>query len=107
MSESNATRRPLTLDDLAALRGVSDPQISPDGRQVAFVVETLRPETNELRSQIWLVDADVDAAPRPLTAGDKQDSQPRWSPDGQRLAFVSNRTGTAQLWLLPLDGGEA
>jgi dipeptidyl aminopeptidase/acylaminoacyl peptidase len=107
MSESNATRRPLTLDDLAALRGVSDPQISPDGRQVAFVVETLLPETNEIRSQIWLVDADVDATPRPLTAGDKQDSQPRWSPDGQRLAFVSNRTGTAQLWLLPLDGGEA
>src|SRR5439155_8674766 len=43
----------------------------------------------------------------PLTAGDKQDSQPRWSPDGQQLAFVSNRTGLNQLWILPVEGGEA
>ncbi len=93
-------RRPLQLSDLARLQLVSDPQISPDGLQIAFVVETLDLEANEVRSRIWIVDVDGDRIPRPLTAGEKQDSEPRWSPDGQTLAFVSNRGGTRQIWLL-------
>lgn len=98
------TRRPLELADLTRLRGVSDPRISPDGRRIAFVVETIDREANQTRSQIWL--ADEGTAPRPLTAGERVDGQPRWSPDGGSLAFVSNRTGTAQVWLLSMDGGE-
>jgi dipeptidyl aminopeptidase/acylaminoacyl peptidase len=103
---NRSERRPLTLDDLTALRTVADPQVSPDGRQVAFVIETMVPEANEVRSQIWLAPAEPGQAPRPLTTGKHQDQQPRWSPDGRTLAFVSNRTGSRQIWLLPLNGGE-
>ncbi len=98
-------RRPLQLSDLARLHFVSDPQISPDGLQIAFVVETLDLEANEVRSRIWIVDVDGDGIPRPLTAGEKQDGEPRWSPNGQMLAFVSNRGGSRQIWLL--SPGEA
>ncbi len=99
-------RRPLQLSDLARLQLVSDPQISPDGLQVAFVVETLDLEANEVRSRIWIVDVDGDGIPRPLTAGEKQDGEPRWSPNGQMLAFVSNRGGTRQIWLLSPGAAE-
>lgn len=102
----DADRRTLALADLVALQAVSDPQISPDGRLVAFVVETKDPDANEVRSRIWLVEAEAGAAPRPLTAGNTQDSQPRWSPDGKTLGFVSNRGGTRQIWLLSLGGGD-
>jgi dipeptidyl aminopeptidase/acylaminoacyl peptidase len=99
-------RRPLQLSDLADLKTISDPQISPDGATSAFVVETIHPETNEVRQRIWLVDALGRAEPRPFTAGEKQDTQPRWSPNGLTLAFVSNRSGSKQLCLIDLRGGE-
>jgi dipeptidyl aminopeptidase/acylaminoacyl peptidase len=99
-------RRPLQVSDLSELKGVSDPQISPDGATIAFVVETIHSEMNEVRQRIWLVDALENAEPRPFTSGEKQDLQPRWSPDGSTLAFVSNRTGSKQLWLIDVRGGE-
>ncbi|HLZ08331.1 MAG TPA: S9 family peptidase, partial [Chloroflexota bacterium] len=100
----SAKRRSVELGDLTRLRGVSDPRISPDGRRIAFVVETIVLEANQTRSQIWLADDGDD--PRPLTSGEHKDSQPRWSPVGNELAFVSNRSGRDQVWLLPLSGGE-
>ena len=103
---STDRRRPLALDDLTRIQNVSDPRISPDGERIAFVVETLDAEANEVRSRVWIVNADGDAKPRPLTDGTKQDVEPRWSPDGQSLAFVSNRTGTRQIWLVAPGGGE-
>jgi dipeptidyl aminopeptidase/acylaminoacyl peptidase len=54
MSDASSLHRPLALSDLASLREVSDPQILPDGRQVAFVVETIDPTANDIRSQVWL-----------------------------------------------------
>ncbi|HUX86549.1 MAG TPA: S9 family peptidase [Chloroflexota bacterium] len=99
-------RRPLALTDLLAFQNVSDPQLSPDGRWIAFVVETLDGEANEACSRLWLVGTNPGSVPRMLTRGEKVDSQPRWSPDGQLLAFVSNRIGARQIWLLPLAGGE-
>jgi dipeptidyl aminopeptidase/acylaminoacyl peptidase len=80
--------------------------MSPDGEAIAFVVETIDAKTNEERQRIWIVDALGTTAPRPFTAGLKQDTQPRWSPDGQTLAFVSNRSGLEQIWLVNVRGGE-
>ena len=92
---------------------VSDPRVSPDGASIAFVVTTMDGDANEYRSRIWLADADGSSPPRPLTAGEKRDGKPRWSPDGSRLAFVSHRSehsgGDAakgsQLFVLPVIGG--
>ncbi|MGH2459750.1 MAG: S9 family peptidase [Chloroflexota bacterium] len=100
------TRRLLALSDLSSIQGVSDPRISPDGRRVAFVVETIEVETNQIRERIWLVEVDGSAGPLPLTTGDDRETEPRWSPDGQILAYVSNHGGTRQVWRRALDGGE-
>jgi len=78
---------------------VSDPQLSPDGRRVAFVVTTSDLDENTTTTRIW-----VDGTP--LTAG-PHDSQPRWSPDGGRLAFTGRRgenEGDATLHVMPIDG---
>ena len=111
--------RGFTPDDLLALQLAEDPQISPDGARVAFVRTEVDRERYEYHRTIWLTETDG-AEPRRLTNG-PNDTAPRWSPDGQTLAFLrgpaahvepKNReerdTGktTAQLWLLPLTGGE-
>ncbi len=100
-------RRRITAEDLFRLKIVSDAQVSPDGKTVAFVVTTLHQEENEYRSAIWTVEADGRDEPRRFTGGTKRDGQPRWSPDGARLAFVSDRAGKPQAFVMPLDGGEA
>ena len=84
--------RPFTLDDLLAMRRVSDPQISPDGRQVAYVLTTVEMEKNATVSTVWLVPSDG-GAPRQLTGGPKHDRHPRVSPDGKSILFESDRSG--------------
>src|SRR5205085_10559229 len=81
--------RPLKLDDLYAIPFASDPQLSPDGRTVAFVRTQADREADEDRSTIWIVPVSG-GEPRELTTG-RNDLAPRWSPDGGRLAFVSKR----------------
>lgn len=105
MGESE--RRGMTPEDILRIVWVSDPQISPDGRRVAFVATTLSEEKDEYLSQIWMVET-AGGAPRRFTAGPKRDTEPRWSPDGQRLAFVSDREAKkkGQLYVMPADGGE-
>lgn len=101
-------RRGMTPEDITRIRWVSEARISPDGQRVAFVVTTLSEERDQYLSNIWMAAIDG-AAPRRLTNGDKRDLAPRWSPDGTRLAFVSERQGQKrpQLYVMPLDGGEA
>src|SRR5919201_4160210 len=101
-------RRPMAIEDLYRLRFVSDPQISPDGSQVAYVVSWVDPkDRTRYRSQIMLVPFDGSSPPRPLTSGKYRDTAPRWSPDGCFLAFLSNRDEERpQLFALPLQGGE-
>ncbi|MGH2812050.1 MAG: S9 family peptidase [Actinomycetota bacterium] len=96
--------RPERIYDLPVL---TDPRLSPDGRLAAFVVtETVR-EKNDYRSSIWMVPTDGSDAPARLTSGNKIDVLPRWSPDGTRIAFLSNREGDAhQLYAIRIDGGE-
>src|SRR5262245_48535631 len=102
MAETTQTegRRGMTPEDITRIRWVSDPQISPDGRRVAFVVTTLSREQDEYLANIWVVDTAAGgaggASPRRFTAGPKRDTAPRWSPDGRWLAFLSEREARGQ-----------
>jgi dipeptidyl aminopeptidase/acylaminoacyl peptidase len=102
-----ASPRPMVPEDLFRIRFVSDPQLHPGGRRVAFVVTTLSEERDEYLSTIWVVDVGG-GEPRPFTRGPRRDTAPRWSPDGRWLAFVSERERKAkgQLHVMPADGGE-
>jgi dipeptidyl aminopeptidase/acylaminoacyl peptidase len=94
--------------DVYELRWASEPRVSPDGRTAAVVENWLDREENQYRGAIWLVALDGSHPPRRLTAGTKLDTEPRWSPDGTRLAFTSTRDGERkQLYVLPVGGGEA
>ncbi|MCM2274836.1 MAG: S9 family peptidase [Candidatus Didemnitutus sp.] len=99
-------KRALTLDDIFKFKRVSDPQVSPDGRHVVYVVSEVLFDENRTQSDLWLVETTTGKA-RALTNTPKSESHPRWSPDGQWIAFQSNRDGDTQLWLLPFAGGEA
>ena len=102
----SAEKTPLTFEDFIRIKRVADPQVSPDGTQVAYVVTEMDLDRNSSNSDIWLIPLKGGAARR-LTASPKSDSHPRWSPDGKALAFISSRSGTPQIWLLGIDGGEA
>lgn len=103
---ARAGGRAFTIEDIYRIKGVADPQVSPDGRTIAYVVTTSDLAEVKRTSRIWLVDADGSNR-RPLTSGEKRDSSPRWSPDGKSIAFVSDRSGSSQLWIIPTEGGEA
>jgi dipeptidyl aminopeptidase/acylaminoacyl peptidase len=99
-------KRPLNFDDYWKLKGLSDVQLSPDGTSAAYTVGRLDPETDTETSAIWLLDMQTHEV-RQFTTGEASDSQPRWSPDGSRLAFVSTRhEGKPQLFVMPVSGGE-
>ena len=98
-----------TADDALGLTNVGDVRISPDGEQVAFVLAYPdQGDETAPKSHIWTVPTNG-GAPRQLTAGPRSDSSPIWSPDGQTLAFLSDREEKekSQIYLLPGRGGEA
>jgi len=101
-----AQKRAITFEDYIALKAVSDPQLSPDGRWVAYTVSTPSLEDNRNVSRIWVVEVATGKS-RQLTGGPGSDRQPRWSPDGKTLAFISTRDSGAQVWVLPIGGGDA
>ena len=98
----------LTADDLVRIKRLSDPQVSPDGHYVAFVLRETDMEANRGRTDVWLLDlTQKEAAPRRLTQNDANDSSPRWAPDSRTIYFLSTRSGQSQVWRLSLTGGEA
>jgi acylaminoacyl-peptidase len=90
--------RPLSPADLFQLAYAADPQVSADGQWVAYVRQWSDPGTDRRYSNIWLVKADG-SEHRPLTGGAYNENAPRWSPDGTRLLYVSNRGGSPQVWV--------
>ncbi len=96
---------PFTVHDMLAMQRISDPQVSHDGKTIAFTVRTTDLEANRGRTDIWLVDADG-TNPRQLTTDPANDWNPRWAPCGH-LLFLSTRSGSAQVWLIDPTGGEA
>src|SRR6266487_994470 len=102
----------MDVDDLLAIQVASDPQVSPDGSLIAYTVLQCNNKTNTTSSAIWLVSSKdgKTQTPRQMTGTGFEkhhDYAPRWSPDGQSLAFLSDRNGSIQIYALPLEGGEA
>src|SRR5207248_6017003 len=105
--QAPANPRPVGVTDLFALRDLHDPQISPDGQWVAYVMGTVNRAEDKNEERIWMVPA-AGGESIPLTAEGVSSSHPRWSPDGKYLAFLSARNeGKTQVWLLNRQGGEA
>ena len=100
--------RGLAPQDLASLARLSDPQVSPDGSAVVFVLTETNLEENQRRSDLWRLDLDdPDAEPRRLTRHAANDSAPQWSADGKYIYFISSRSGSSQVWRKDADGGRA
>lgn len=98
--------RYFTGNDLFNLEVATDPQISPDGRTIAYVRKSNDIMTDKARSTIWLVDT-ATGQQRPLLAGSGSYFSPRWSPDGSRLAYVAAEGGNPQLYVRWMAGGES
>ncbi|MCA8897810.1 MAG: PD40 domain-containing protein, partial [Hyphomonas sp.] len=97
-------QRPITVDDLLAIRTVSSVDLSPDGKWAAYVISRNDMDKDKTLSQIWMVSADGKTA-LPLTGDTYSASDPQWSPDGSQLAFLATRDdldedATSQVWTL-------
>ena len=100
--------KPFTVEDLVRLKRLTDPQLSPDGHYIAFVLRETDIEANRGRTGIWLLDlTQKGATPRRLTQSEANDSSPRWAPDSRTIYFLSARSGSSQVWRLTLSGGDA
>ena len=104
------TKRKIMIKDLRRFKFVSDPQISPDGGLIAFVLSTINYEKDAYERHIWMADPRSGEVSQ-FTHGPGSDTYPRWSPDGRQLLFLSKgrdpEVKEPQLWVIPRSGGEA
>jgi acylaminoacyl-peptidase len=103
-SASEKTNR-LTASDIFNLESVSDPQISPDGRKIIYVRGFNDIMADSRYSNLWIINFDG-SDNRPLTTGNYNDASPRWSPDGNRVIYVSTRDGAPQIYVRWMDTGQ-
>jgi len=105
IAAQETAKHPITFDDMIKMRRVAEPQISPDGKWVAYNLATPDMDANRSASNIWMVST-AGGSPQQLTQSG-HDSSPVWSPNGKTIAFLSSRSGDSQVYLLSLEGGEA
>ncbi len=106
VSAALAETHPFSVHDMLAMDRISDPNVSPNGERIVFVLRTIDVEANRGQADLWLIHADGTGLRR-LTANPASDSNPRWSRDGSLIYFLSTRSGSSQVWRIALDGGEA
>ena len=104
---SPAETRGFTATDLATLARISEPELSPNGRQVVFTLRETDLATDRGRTDLWLQDVDGESPPHRLTSNEENDSAADWAPDGKGIYFLSSRSGSPQVWHLATAGGEA
>ncbi|WP_423409633.1 S9 family peptidase [Heyndrickxia sp. MSNUG] len=100
-------KRFLKAEDLYELKSVTDPQLSPDGRKCVFVQTEMVEKKNDYVSNLYIIDIEKGGEAKQWTYGEYRNHSPRWSPDGSQIAFVSNRAGKNQVYVLDAAGGEA
>src|SRR5262245_39938158 len=98
---------PFGVHDMVRMRRVRTPVLSPEGKWIVFTVRTWDPETNKATTNLWVMNADGTNLRQLTSAKNVTDSSPTWAPGGPTVAFISNRSGSRQIWAIRLDGGEA
>ncbi|UCF15462.1 MAG: S9 family peptidase [Phycisphaerales bacterium] len=106
VATASVEAHPFSVHDMLAMDRLSDPQVSPDGKWIVFVRRKTDLDSNKGRTDLWLVGVDG-AGLRRLTSHQEGDFNPRWSPDGKSIWFISTRSESAQVWRIRIDGGEA
>ena len=104
----SAETHPFSIQDMLAMERITDPRPSPAGDRVVFVLHTTDLENNKGKTDLWMVNVDGSGLHRftaDPAADAAADTEPRWSPDGRFVYFLSTRSGSSQVWRLPADGG--
>ncbi|MES2102580.1 MAG: S9 family peptidase [Pseudomonadota bacterium] len=109
---NTATVRGFTVEDMVSMERVGNPVLSPDGNRVVYTVRSTELDKNRGHTEIWMLDlregkSAGKAVPQRLTQSEANNSDPEWSPAGDAIFFLSARSGSSQVWRLPLSGGEA
>ena len=100
------SQRAMTIDDLLGAIRVTEPALSQDGQQVAYVRTTTDLQTGRRNGDVYLVAADGASPPKLLVGGNASESTPQFLRDGRQIAFISSRDGAPQVYIVPLSGGE-
>src|SRR5262245_41372864 len=101
-----AEKKAFTIADLYKLKTVENPEISPDGKRVAFTVREDTLETGKSNTDVYVMNIDGTNIRR-MTSDPAADTSPKWSHDGKAILFISTRKDGSQAWMIPADGGEA